>query len=446
MNDENTCDVVVVGAGAAGLWAAVTLRDAGKSVVVLEANDRVGGRLKRGMLDNEVIDLGGQWAGPGQDFTYKVATRYGVGTFLTPTTGKQLLEIDGEMHTEEDAGVFNNVVASSHDIVELWSEKMRDPVFWEGGEPLVWDKKTLEAWLIDTVEDARIRGYLTSTTQALFAVHPCQISMLDFFGSFVEHTIEKAISRTDGDLKECFHGGLHQITTHMAADLGESVILETPVRAITQNARSVTVVADKGVWQAQRVIVASPPPMASRIDFTPALPFQKSGYMDRMPMGNVIKCLLAYSSPFWRDQGYSGHVATTSGVIDSISDVTPPGYNGGILVAFLGGHNAMAWSDTTTTERRQRVVEGVAQLLGPDALEPRDYIDNVWTLEPWILGGYSCIPVPGTYGIFGDSLSDPCGRIHWASTETAEKNGGYVDGALRSGERAANEVLAEICQ
>jgi monoamine oxidase len=182
--------------------------------------------------------------------------------------------------------------------------------------------------------------------------------------------------------------------------------------------------------------------MASRIDFTPALPFQKSGYMDRMPMGTVIKCLLAYPSPFWRDQGYTGHAFITSGVVDAIVDMTPPEYDGGILVAFLGGHNAMVWSDATTAERRKRVVEVIAGFLGSRALEPLDYVENLWTLEPWILGGYACIPVPGTYSIFGDSLSEPCRRIQWASTETAEKNVGFVDGALRSGERAAQEVIA----
>jgi monoamine oxidase len=123
-------------------------------------------------------------------------------------------------------------------------------------------------------------------------------------------------------------------------------------------------------------------------------------------------------------------------------DVTPPGYDGGILAGFICGNNAQIWSDSTTGQRRQRVAEDNARMLGPEALEPLDYVENVWTTEPWILGGYSCMPLPGTYSIFGDSLADPCGRIHWAGTETADKNVGYVDGALRSGERAANEVVA----
>jgi monoamine oxidase len=234
------------------------------------------------------------------------------------------------------------------------------------------------------------------------------------------------------------------MAAHMAAELGESVILEAPVRAIAQDAAAVQVISDKGAWQAQRVIVAAPPPMASRIDFTPALPFQKSGYMDRMPMGSVIKCLLAYPTPFWRDQGYTGYATLNSGLIGALVEVTPPDYAGGILAGFIGAGNAQLWSDKTAEQRRQRVVADIASLFGPQSREPRAYVDNVWTVEPWILGGYSCMPLPGTYAVFGDSLADPCGRIHWASTETAEINAGFVDGALRSAERAAAEVIAHL--
>ena len=443
MDDDSKLDVIVVGAGAAGLWAAVTLREAGKSVVVVEAKDRVGGRLKCGKLRDEVVDLGGQWVGPGQDWSFKVAARYGMKTYPTPTIGKILYEFEGEIYDEDDdTGVINNAVTSPLATVDKWAAKLREPSFWEGAGPVEWDEKTLASWLTETIDDARGREFLQSLTQGMMTAPPCQISMLSFFGSFLESTIAEECSTTDGALESCFLGGFHQITTHMAAELGESVILGAPVRGIAQDSSSVTVETDKGAWRASRVIVAAPPPMASRIDYTPELPFQKSGYMDRMPMGSVIKCLLAYSTRFWNEQGYAGHGFTTSGVIGGMFDVTPPGYDGGILAGFICGNNAQIWSDSTTGQRRQRVAEDIARMLGPEALEPLDYVENVWTTEPWILGGYSCMPLLGTYSIFGDSLADPCGRIHWAGTETANKNVGYVDGALRSGERAANEVVA----
>jgi monoamine oxidase len=83
-------------------------------------------------------------------------------------------------------------------------------------------------------------------------------------------------------------------------------------------------------------------------------------------------------------------------------------------------------------------------LLGPDAESPIDYAENNWPKEAWSTGGYSCIPTPGTYGTFGDSLAEPFGRIHWAGSETAEVFSGYVDGALRSADRVAKEVLEHI--
>ncbi len=446
MNAISKFDVIIVGAGAAGLWAAVTLREAGKSVLVVEAGDRIGGRLKAGLLDGVVFDLGGNWVGPGQDYSYKVAARYSMETYDTPNVGKDLIEVNGEVFAEEgNAEVYNAVVRSPYELIGQWVNKMRRTEFDNSPEFYVWDKATMETWLLENIDDTRAYAYLTAVIRGFFTKDPCQLSMLDFFGSFLEQSIDEELRTTDGALEHCFVDGFHKMTVHMAESLDkDTVILKAPVRSIFQDNTAVTVVSDKGTWQAQRIIITAPPPMAAQIDFTPPLPFKKSGQMDRMPMGSVIKCLLSYSSPFWRDQGYSGHCHTTSLMTNAFQDITPPNYDGGILVVFIGGDTSLSLSDTTVEQRRQQVTSDIASVFGPEALTPRDYIDNVWSVEPWIKGGYSCAVQPGSYSVFGDSLAEPFGRIHWAGTETADTNPGYVDGALRSAERAVGEVLAQL--
>ncbi len=444
MKSEPNIDVIVVGAGVAGLWAALTLRDAGKSVVILEANDRVGGRLKGGVLDGKSVDLGGQWVGKGQDHSYRVAERYGMDTYVTPTFGNNILELDGEIYTEEnDPEVFERVVRSPYKVIEQWVEKIHRPGFWDSEDTLAWDRSTTESWLNQNIEDVQARAYLTTVIRGFFTKHPCQLSMLDFFSSFIEQTIDEELRINDGALQHCFKDGFFQLALHMAAELDQDeLILQSPVRSVSQDSSSVTVVSDKITCKAQRVIITAPPPVATRIDFTPPLPFTKSGCMERMPMGSIIKCLIAYPTPFWRNQGYSGHGNLTSTITNAFQDITPPDYTGGILAGFIGGDTAMIWSDTTKQKRCDQVKADLASVFGRQAHTPQDYIENVWPLEPWIEGGYSCSSQPGSFSVFGDTLAHPCGRIHWAGTETAEINPGYVDGALRSSERAAKEVLA----
>ena len=113
----------------------------------------------------------------------------------------------------------------------------------------------------------------------------------------------------------------------------------------------------------------------------------------------------------------------------------------GVLVGFIDADHAIAMSATDEATRRQQVISDLVHYFGPDAAHPIAYVEQDWTAEPWSRGCYVAHTAPGVITSFGDTLREPCGRIHWAGTETATRWCGYLDGALQSGIRAAQEVL-----
>jgi monoamine oxidase len=199
------------------------------------------------------------------------------------------------------------------------------------------------------------------------------------------------------------------------------------------------VTTDKGDFEARFLIVAAPPGPLARIDFEPHLPAARDGLHQRMPMGNIIKINIAYKDAFWRKAGFTGQVATDDDmlgiVMDDVQDVGPP-----ILICFIEGRHALAASSLGKEERRKRTVASLVRFFGPEAANPIGYDDNDWSLEPFTHGYVGTMP-PGVMTRFGPALREPVGRIHWAGTETSTEWAGYIEGALRSGARAAGEVL-----
>jgi monoamine oxidase len=112
------------------------------------------------------------------------------------------------------------------------------------------------------------------------------------------------------------------------------------------------------------------------------------------------------------------------------------------LVAFIVGDAAKRWSERDDEARRHAVLEHLARLFGDDARRPTSYLDKDWRSEEWSAGCYAGILGPGVLSDLGDALRAPCGRLHFAGTETAVHWMGYLDGALEAGERAAREVMA----
>lgn len=444
-------DVIVVGAGFAGLTAARRLRAAGRRVVVLEADDRVGGRTKAGTLAGEVVDLGGQWVGPSQTHLLALARELGVATYPQYADGSNIADFagyrasyQGEVPALEPAAMADFGEALGR--FEALAATIATPRSWETPGAAALDAQTMEAWIVANMRTEGARQIVRMGVRALLCAEAHDVSLLCVAayarsaGSFAT-----LIATRGGAQDALFEGGVWQLAAKMAAGLGAAVVLNAPVKTIAQDQHGVTVTTPKGRWRAARVIVTAPPALAARIDYDPPLPALRDGLTQRLPLGSVIKVHVAYDRPFWRDQGLTGMVFSDRTDFGPWFDHSPQrnaegqGKTGG-LVGFLAGDPARRWADRPADERRAQVLKDIAQFFGEPALHPLAYLEEVWTRHPLHRGGYVSAPGPGVLTAFGPALLDPVGRIHWAGTETAEAWVGYIDGAIRSGERAAAEV------
>jgi monoamine oxidase len=438
---------VIVGAGVAGLTAARHLHRQGLSLVVLEARDRVGGRTLSQRVGNEVLDLGGQWIGPTQDRLAALAKELGVKTFPQHHQGKKVFSWEGKVrHFKGDIPWL-----STFAMIELLrmrskfgalANTIRPEAPWDSPRALELDGMTLESWKQRHLHTRGARVFLDIVTRAVLTSEPRDVSFL-YFLSYLRwgQGLDRLISIPDGAQQDRFVGGMQQISDRMAADLGDRVRLSTPVLAIDQVPEGVIVRTPAGPVEAHRVVVAIPPVLAGRIQYNPPLPAARDQLTSRMPMGSVIKYIAVYDRPFWREAGFSGEAFTDSGVATTTFDDSSPDGSQPALVTFSDGEAARVWSQRTPEERRKAVLAEFVRFFGPAAASPTAFVEKNWLEEPWSRGCYVGVMGPGTMTAWGSALREPCGRIHWAGTETATKWMGYIDGAIESGERVAQEIL-----
>jgi monoamine oxidase len=444
--ENRTVDVIVVGAGAAGTMAATHFVKAGKTVALLEANNRIGGRLKRGKIAGQDIDLGGQWVGPTQDRLIEVANDLGLNTYRTYMEGDMLVDIAGSIYKglALPPDVIGDYLKTVARINELANEI--DPAQpWNAPNVEEWDSISMKSWAMQTAETDHVRDLLRVVVEVVLCVPPEQVSLLQFLWYIKSgQGYQKVTDAAGGAQQDLYEECLVSVPERLAQALGDRVILDAPVQAITQDDSQVTAITAKGSWTAKRLVMAAPPATAARIDYSPVLPYKRRGLMDRSPMGAVIKCFIAYEKPFWREAGLNGQSISSRSKFASTFDITAPGNEHGILCGFFDGGPAMEWADKSPAEREAKAIADIAHVLGEQANSPIEYVEQNWPRERWSIGGYACVPGPGVTSVFGDAIRQPCGRIHWAGTETADVWAGYVDGALRSGDRVANEVLAVL--
>lgn len=452
---DPTPDVVVVGAGLAGLAAARDLVRAGRSVTVVEARDRVGGRIVNHTFDDgTVVEIGGQWVGPTQDRILALAGEVGVATYPTYDTGELITARGGRTirHRSPTFGLpAASVVeiAASQPLLERIAGRVDLDRPWatRGADRL--DGTTFETWIRRHHQTASARGFWRLAVEAVFACEPRDVSLLHVaFYIRSGGSLERLLGTRRGAQQDRFVGGSAVVAERVADELtasGVDLRLAAPVRSIEQGDDGVVVRHDGGEVRAERAVVAVPPALAGRIAWSPQLPPRRDQMLQKMPMGSVIKCLVRYDRPFWRDDGLCGQAAAIDDTVTITFDNTPPDDGApGVLVAFLEGDHARRAADLSPGGREREVVSSLTRFFGPEAARPTGYAELDWAAEEWTRGCYGAHLAPGVWTSFGDLLREPWGRVHWAGTETAAVWNGYMDGAVSSGERAATEVLAAL--
>ena len=448
--NSHVLDVVIVGAGLAGLCAARDLVRAGKSCVVLEARDRVGGRTQSQLLAGDVIDVGGQWIGPKQHRLAALARELGVAACPQYHTGRKLLSWNGHL-TSYSGDLPKLSILSQLELLRMDRRlrKMVDAIPpeapWRAPRAAEWDGMTLQTWKLRNVRTAGARLFVDMVTRAVLTSEPRDVSLL-YFLSYLRwgQGLEHLISIKGGAQQERFIGGAQQLSQKLADGLAGRVVLSAPVRAIEQSADDVIVRADAGTYRARAAIVATPPLLAGRIHYTAPLPTMRDQLTARMPMGSVIKYVAAYERPFWRDAGFSGEVVSDTGITVTTFDDTSHDGQHAALVTFSDAQAARDWSDRTPDARRKAVLAEFVRFFGPQAAKPTAFVEKNWNADPWSGGCYVGVGGPGLLTSFGEALRAPCGRIHWSGTETATEWMGYLDGAIQSGQRAAAEAAARL--
>jgi monoamine oxidase len=443
-------DFCVVGAGFAGLTAALRLVQVGRSVVVLEARDRVGGRVWTDRLsDGTRIERGGAWVGVGQDRLYALAAEMGLETYPTFTGGANLFVDRGRVHRYRGlvpSGMsWLSVVSLGVALHRLDAMAKRVPLDapWDAPGAAALDARTIASWIDSPlrVPGRAARAALREMATEMFASDPAEVSLLHLLfhlhsaGGSARHNGVKGGAQQDRVV-----GGMHGVAQRIAARLGDAVRLGVPVSEIRQTDAGVTVVADGATVRARRAAVALPPALAGHVRYEPKLPAEQALLLHRLPAGSSWKFILVYEDAFWRADGLSGlSLALGSPVpitIDACGATAPPG----ILNAFAIGPEARALARMDATRRRRTVLEDLAVRFGPRAASPRHWVEQDWTDEEWTRGCFMAHYAPGVMTQLGRVLREPFGRVHWAGTETSPVWNGFIDGAVRSGERVADEM------
>lgn len=448
-----TYDCIVIGAGYAGLSAARALLDNGKSVLLLEARDRVGGRAwTKHFDDGSYEDYGAMFLGVEQPNMHRLAAEFNISVFDVTTKGKSVLTYRGRSKSYSPTGLpplsavsllfLARAVRSFEELCK--TVDLEEP--WKTPRAHELDNQTIEQWIRANCWTKGARDTLRMAFELFWGLGTSQVSLLHalwYSKSGVSFTVLGTID--EGAQKELVIGGGQAIANALAKYLGSAVHLEEPVVQIDQQSEScVLVKTTKSTYQAARVIVAVPQANILRLEFSPPLPPQKMKLLQNMPTGQYWKIVAMYDSPFWRNNGLRGEAICPDGYMALINDVSPHDSRCGMLVAFIAASKAMAFLDMDHEQRRKILLRELELNYGKEAAHPNKLTMHTMMAEEWSTGCPVAAPTPGTWTSMGHWIRKPVDRVHWAGTETSSVWSGYMEGAVQSGLRAADEVLKAL--
>jgi len=453
-------DVVVIGAGLSGLTAARQLRKEGLNVHILEARARTGGRMIRQTTrTGAVIDLGGQWGGETHHRFETLVNELGIERFPSYYDGQGVLVWDGQRVVADMAKKpANSVLLFEGDQIQQPADQVAkakaamqafreiaqsvDPARpWTAPNAAELDHTTIRSWC-EKNSDSRLSDFeleWLSVVGGSGGFDPWDASILHLAWT------QSVAPQDEAPESWLLKGAAGQVAERLTTELKPFISLNAPVHRIEQNDRGVNISYGQGnTIKAKAAIVAIPPPLRQRITFTPDLPAETRSFLQRSPMGSMIKVFAIYKRAFWRDKNLNGFGVGNLKTLELTADSSLPSGTPGILASFVTASAAVAFQQKSNKEQRRAVLDDLIAYWGPEAGEPEELIIQNWNQEAWSTGAFTSFVTPGTWTTYGQGWQQSHGRVHWAGTEASSRWPGYFEGAIEAGIQASNKASAQI--